>query len=1007
MKKIIQVICIVVFALLCGKSNMYAQTKAKQQYVTIESVVKDAQGAPVSGAKIYGKEGITIVKTDANGHFSINVPAETKLLVECDGFESKVLSQKEVKSGVVLNPTPYRYGEKDNVKIGFGTSKRGDLIGNISVVEPDDIIKYDNSQNVSDALNCRIPGLIGTNQIHYLGDALVVLDGIPRYDNMSAVNISMEEVDQITVLKDINAVALYGSQARNGVIIITTKRGKANKRDLNVSFYQGISKPKATPQYLNSADYMELYNEARTNDGLTKLYDDATIANYRTGNPLRYPSNDYYSSDYIKPFNNYTKLLTEFSGGNDNATFYANFGWAKDGSLMDFGPNKDLGSNRFNARANVDFRINSFITSRLDVGTIFNFNKSNRGNYWADASTIRPNLYTPLLPLSLISSYSNPTLANLITGRKNDVDGTYLLGGTAQNQTTSFGDVYSGGYNQSVNRTLQFNNAIDFDLGMITKGLSLKTNISFDFYNYYNQSIANTYAVYQPTWSSTNDSIVGLTKYGTDTKASVQSVGSPDFLRRMGFFAQLDYLRTFTNVHNVNATLIGFYNTVKENGTFQPFKHAHVGLRLNYNYDHIFYADFSGAYVNSAKLAPGNRGAFSPTLSIATELKKLLFADVSSVDYLKVKASAGIINTDISMPNYFLYDNKYANSGSYNWSDNSYRNNGIASQYGPNSSLTFEKRKEINLGFEGQFFKRSLTIEANYFTTRLSDKTSFRNDAYPTFFANFVPYENYEEDAINGLELGITGSKKMGDFGIDLGIKGMYWNSKAITRDEIHAFDYQYRAGRSTDASFGLVADGLFKDQADIQSHAIQTFGEVRPGDIKYVDQNNDGFIDANDQVKIGRSNYPVSVGLELKLSYKRFTFFAIGNARSGANGYKNNNYYWVDGADKYSTQVLNRWTSATAQTATFPRLTSLASSNNYRQSTYWMYKNNYFQILRMQLTYDLPESICKKAAMKNLSVSLGGANFLTFSKVKDIRDLNVGSAPQNSYFSLGIRSTF
>jgi hypothetical protein len=260
---------------------------------------------------------------------------------------------------------------------------------------------------------------------------------------------------------------------------------------------------------------------------------------------------------------------------------------------------------------------------------------------------------------------------------------------------------------------------------------------------------------------------------------------------------------------------------------------------------------------------------------------------------------------------------------------------------------------------------------------------------------------------LNGLDFGITGSKKMGDFGIDLGVKGMYWSSKAVTRDEIWAYDYLYRTGNSTDASYGLVAEGLFRDQADIDAHAVQTFGEVKPGDIKYVDQNNDGFVDANDQVKIGRGNYPLSFGVELKLTYKRFTFFTFGRALIGAVAYKNNDYYWVDGTDKYSDQVLNRWTPATAETATFPRLTSLASSNNYRQSTYWIYKNNAFQILRMQLTYDLPESICRKAAMKNLSIALSGANFLTFSKVNEIRDLNVGSAPQNSYFTLGIRSAF
>jgi TonB-dependent SusC/RagA subfamily outer membrane receptor len=255
MKNIFQ-LYLVLFVFTFG--GLQAQQKVKQQNVTIESVVKDDQGNPVSGAKIYGKEGAVIVKTDANGRFTISVPMGSDLLIESEGYESKVLGQEAVKLGVSLKSTPYLMGEKDNVHIAFGTAKRGELLGDISVVDPDYIVAFDNSQYVPDALIGRIPGLFGSNNIRGLGDAMVVLDGIPRYSKISDVNLNMEEIDQISVLKDASAVALYGAQARNGVIIITTKRGKAHKRVSNVSGYYGIAKPKALPEYLGSGDYMEL-----------------------------------------------------------------------------------------------------------------------------------------------------------------------------------------------------------------------------------------------------------------------------------------------------------------------------------------------------------------------------------------------------------------------------------------------------------------------------------------------------------------------------------------------------------------------------------------------------------------------------------------------------------------------------------------------------------------------------------------------------------------------------
>jgi len=1010
MKKIFQ-LYLVLFALTIGLTK--AQPKNKQQNVTIQSTISDDQGKAVSGAKIYGKEGAVIVLSDSTGHFVISVPKATSLLIESNGFESKVIDIQDVSTVISLKSTPFLMGERDNVSIAFGVAKRKEL-GFVSVVEPDEISAYDNTQYVPDALTGRIAGMFGSNNIRGLGNAMVVLDGIPRYSKISDVNLNMEEIDQISVLKDVNAVALYGAQARNGVIIITTKRGKAFKRDINVSAYYGIAKPKILPTYLGSADYMDLYNEASLNDGLPVKYDPATVANFRNGNPYRYPNIDYYSSDYLKSSRNYSKVMTEFSGGNDKTTFYANLGWGRDGSLLNFGEGLNAKNQRFNSRANVDFKINDFIKSNVDIAGIFEMNRGTIGNYYSEAASQRPYTYTPLLPFDLFEK-NNVPLNLLVKSRKNDVDGAYLLGGNAQKMTSAFGDIYAGGYTQPVKRTMQFNNSVDFDLRKITKGLSMKTNVSFDFYNSYNQTVNNSYSVYEPVWSATSDSITDLKQYGTDSRPGTQNVNSPDFLRRIGLFLQVNYDRTFAEVHHFSGTLLGFANTVKLKGTLQPDKNSHLGLRTGYDFKKTYYVDFSSAYVNSTQLAEGNKGGFSPTLGLSWVISNENFLRSNeSIDYLKIKASAGILNTDLNLGSFFLYDNVFSyagntnyGAGNYTYADGAWGNTATTSLQGANAGLSYEKRKEINLGVEGSFFRRTLGVEANIFSYRITDQFVKRTNSYPVEYADFVPYSNYGTDGYKGAELGLTYSKRVGNFGIELGATAMYWDSEVIEKDELYGEDYLYRKGRPVDAQFGLQSNGFFQDANDIKNSAYQTFGEVRPGDIKYVDQNKDGIIDNNDQIQVGRWQSPFTYGLCINLSYKNFTLFVLGTGSNGGDGNLSGNYYWVDGDKKYSDQVLDRWTEGTKATATYPRLSTKTSQNNFRTSSFWFYKNNFFSLNRMQITYAMPENLCGKIAMKNLSIYLSGSGLALISKQNEIRELNVGSEPQYRYFTLGVRTMF
>jgi TonB-linked SusC/RagA family outer membrane protein len=999
-KRYIQILIFLCLVILFSATTISAQTTESVNKRTIESVVKDFEGNPIEGALIYGNEGAVVAKTDAYGRFTILLPERSALLIESKGYKSIFYRAGEYDHlrEFSLMASEFLYGEDDDVNLAFRKTKSGNVVNSVSVLNPDEIRQYDDIQSIAGALSGRVPGLLGSGNLRGTGGVLFIVDGFPR--DINTINLS--EIEQITVLKDVNSAIMYGNAAANGVVLITTKRGQAHKRQVSVSGYYGVSTPAALPKFLSSADYARLYNEARINDGLAPQYDSAAIANYQFGNPYRYPDIDYYSDQYLRSYKPYSRVMAAFAGGNEVTTYYTNLGWEQSGDLINFGAGEAAKQNIFNIRGNVDFNVNHWIKSSLDAVAVLNNNQGPVVDYWSAASTLRPNQIAPLIPISLI----DPDNA-LLNARKTDVNGQYLLGGSAANLSNPIADIYSGGVNEVVQRTFSINNRVSIDLDRVTKGLTFNTNGSFDLYSRYHQSINNQYAVYSPTWSS-EDSVTWLSQHGLDRRPGTQNVGNAYYQRRFGFYGLMDYDRIFDQVHHITGSLLAYGNYSKVQNVFQGDKHAHLGFRLGYGFKNRYLVDFSSAYVNSVKLPEGNRAAFSPSLGLAWVISSEEFmSGTSAIDYLKLRLSGGIMHTDAGIGSYYLYNNVYSRSSTYHWHDRTWGNSSTVSNNLDNSQLFFEQRKEINLGFESILFDHMLSVDANIFTSRRSNQLTRPQTIYPSFYSHFIPYVNFEEYAYKGAELGLSLNQNIGNVSFILGANALYADSEVLIRDEVYADSYQYRAGRPVDAIFGLIADGFFMDEDDIANHADQAFGSVRPGDIKYLDQNNDGLVDANDEIQIGRWQAPFSYGLNLRVSYKKLTFFALGTGRVGADSFMSGNYYRVDGNLKYSEVVLDRWTEETKTTATYPRLSSVSNSNNSRNSTFWMYRDNYFTLDRVQLTYDMPDAVSQRLRMQNLSFYVNGSYLMTISKHKDIKELRVGSEPFYRSFSLGIKTQF
>mgnify|MGYP000156209447 CR=1 FL=1 len=312
---------------------------------------------------------------------------------------------------------------------------------------------------------------------------------------------------------------------------------------------------------------------------------------------------------------------------------------------------------------------------------------------------------------------------------------------------------------------------------------------------------------------------------------------------------------------------------------------------------------------------------------------------------------------------------------------------------------------------------KSLWIEANYFKTELDKQLTFINEKYPSYYNTFRPYDNFNKNQYTGFEMELNYTKNIKNWSVSLGANVLYNETQAVSRSEVNEFDYQNRVGRELSSIFGLVDQGFY-GVADFEFDnegnrvlreglPVPNFGAVQPGDLKYTDQNNDGIIDNDDRIAIGQTGSPWTYGVNLNLKYKRLNLFVLGTGQTGAQALTSNSYYQVNGTDKYSEVVLGRWTPDTANTATFPRLSSQTNQNNFRPSTFWMYDNSYFRINRAQLTYEFADALCDEIGVDDFSLNFQGTNLLEIAENKDIRQLNIGSSPLARTYSLGVRIAF
>lgn len=894
----------------------------------------------------------------------------------------------------------------DKVNVAFRTVDKQDLLGAVSVVDMVDLSKKNYITYSLDNMSSFVGGYTG--ELWHQGSALILIDGVPR----DAGNIHPNEIEQITFLKAAHGIALYGSRGAKGVILITTKRGHNDGLKVTVGGNATFYVPKRYPKYISSAQYMTLYNEALENDGLSPVYSDEDIYNYSThSNTARYPDINFFSSDYVKKCYERYDANAEFEGGGRFAHFYTYIGLYHNNDLINFGEGKKNHATRLSVRGNIDLRFNDWVTGWVDADATFYSSRNDLSNFWGASSTQLPTSQYALVPLIPISSIdpNDETSKILIENSNHLIDGKYLLGGTQNQQTNAFAAMYAAGYNKYTSRKMQFDAGLKFDLHKILEGLSFKTHFAVDYATSYNTSINNDYSTYEATWANYNgkDVITGLTKYGTDKSTGTQNASGSYTEQMILFSAQFDYDRSFGQ-HNVAATLLanGYQETIT--GEYHRTSNANLGLQLGYNYAHTYYADFSMAAIHSAKLAAGHREAVSPVLTLGWRLKnESWLKDVKWIDDLKLTASAGIINQDIDIDNYYMYDAVFTATGQWwGWNESAQLKQTSLSTRGQNLDLGFVKRKEFRVGLEAMVGGLA-SVDINYFNVKTNDQLTIPSTVYPSYYAawntTFMAYTNYNNQTRQGVDFTINLKKDFGDWKLGLGLTGMYYWSKNDRISENNEYDWLNSTGTAIETVRGYHCLGYFQSEEEIANSAVIN-SNTKPGDLKYEDMNGDGIIDSKDQVVLGKWQAPFVCGINLTARYKDFTLFVVGNGNFGAKAIRSNALTWVYGNGKYTELQLGRWTEETAATATYPRLTTLSGDLNFVASDYWLYDPSAFYLSRVQLTYDFPKRMFEGKLVKGLQIYVLGTDLLTISKERKYLETNVGAMPQCRGYNLGVK---
>ncbi len=886
---------------------------------------------------------------------------------------------------------------EQEVNVLYGTQKYGRFVGNMSAVEGDKLTSYP-SLTVNEALAGRLPGLFimqnsaspGENDFNNyvrgsVGGYITLVDGVER----SLTTYDIEQIEEIRLLKDPVSKALYGGRMTNGILMVTTKRGKEMKSEFKVNVQGGIKMPTKLPKYLNAYDFATKYNEALANDGLTVgQYSQQALDAYRNGsNPYQYPDVDYYD-EFLNKTMQMLRMNVEYYGGSERTRYFIHGGFQNEGGLEAYGDKKTR-INSFNLQSNLDTRFSDQILLHANfIGYVAE--RQAPGNFNISTLSSRyPNAY----PIFV---------------------GTDSVGGTSSWRDNPYAGQAQSGYIKSNEVRIQADLGLEFKLDAITPGLSIKPAYSMDIFHIQNLNKISRPAIYSIASYDEAGNPVTFNTIQTEQPATNQSMGDSEYINHWALNGMLSYARRFGN-HEVDADLIYYLSKQTTANVLLEYKRQNLGLRANYTYASKYSIEGVLNYTGSQSYDPDNRFKLYPAVGLGWLISGEGFMkDASWIDFLKLNGSWGVMGDGDIEANYWRE--------SWGLGSKYYFNNSVSHQTTQlnqvaNYGMDWPKQREFDISLEANIFKK-IYGKISYFDYLQLRLLSKRVNMIPSIIGgeSFLPYTNFGKTGLKGMEFELSYATKINnDWSIKVGSHVTYSKSEKVLIDEVPDPNYSTQ-GTAWDDIRGYKAVGFYTQEevdriqagtSDLPVPSYMDSKSLKAGNIKYLDVNKDGVLDKYDTQVIGNSLPRLMYGLDLTLKYKGFELSAVFLGYGQFDRLLNTSYYQVYSTRKYSDIVVDGLPNGNPH----PRLTTGSATNDIQTSDYWIVNGSFLKLKNAAFSYTLPDRMSKAMLMKSAKFTLYGTNLLSFSKIKDSdpESLNAGVSmyPLFQTIALGFSATF
>lgn len=986
-----KILALAIFA--CVTLNGWAQSEDN-----VTGRVLDEKGKPVAGALVSVEENPLLrVATDKNGRFEITAVKGSRLKVQTGDDAMKVV---KIENGSELTVVMDYSSEK--VNYGFGLQQtNAESTGAVSTVYAENIDKS-SAFSIGNSLYGNVLGLTtmqstgvvweqmpsmyirGLKTLNGNNGILLVVDGLERDNNWQALKyITPEEVESVSVLRDAAALALYGYRGVNGVVNIVTKRGKYDTREINFSYDHAFNYMTRKPELADAYTYASALNEALTNDGKQVRYSQNELNAFKNGtSPYLYPNVNWWE-EVFRDRGASDIVTLSFRGGSTKMRYYTMMNLQNNrGFIKNFDTNADYSTqekySKANFRTNLDIDLSPKTKMQANIMGILNeFSRPGMGS---------DNLISKL--------YQLPSAAFPIRTESGLWGGNTTWGENWNPVALTEGRAYSKGHT----RGLYADMSLRQDLSSLTKGLGASVRIGYDNLASYWENHTKGYKYGMASVASwenglpiAGEEITG----GKDTEMSGDSKLDWQY-RAFNFQMNVDWQRQF-GVHSLYSMLLYTYKYDNAKGINNTFYRQNAGWYTHYGFKNRYFADFTLMASASNLLAPDHRWNVSPTVGLAWLISNEKFMQSQNVvDFLKLRASFGMLNTD-NIPGNGYWNETVGGGNGYPINNNFGGDGGWHEGRLASVNGTTEKAYKYNAGVDATLFK-GLTLTVDGFYERRSDIWVSSDGQNSAVLGASGSYVNAGIVDSWGTEIGANYYKKMGNVELNLGGTFTYNRSKIIEMlEEPAAYDYTRSTGNPVGQIFGLQAIGYFVDQADIDNSLPQQFGPVKAGDIKYKDMNGDKVINSDDRVAMGYNStcpeiyYSFSLGLEWKGLGFSAQFQGVGNYTAILSG----TYYHplVDNTTISNYVYRNRWTPETPN-ARFPRLTTETVDNNLQTSSLWLADRSFLKLRNCEVYYKLPSSWLNRFWVKNAKVYVRGVDLLCFDSIDQLDP----EAMNNSY---------